>query len=118
MSFIIRICKRYLLLAKIFMVVTRFDIWQIIHDKKILPRIFTSPLIYLSRILIIKRVKSLNKGQKLCEALIMLGGSFVKFGQILSVRPDIIGHEFADALRLLQDRVPPFESTLRQRDYF
>ena len=112
MSFIIRIFKRYLLLTKIFRVITRFGIWQIIHDKKILPRIFTLPLIYLSHMLMTSRVKSLNKGQKLCEALIMLGGSFVKFGQILSVRPDIIGHEFADALRLLQDRVPPFESAL------
>ena len=42
------------------------------------------------------------------RALTRLGPSYVKFGQFLATRPDIVGMEAARDLERLQDRVPPF----------
>jgi ubiquinone biosynthesis protein len=47
-------------------------------------------------------------GENLAAALTELGPAFVKIGQALSVRPDLVGDELADDLRGLQDRLPPF----------
>ena len=47
-------------------------------------------------------------GQRLAQALHSLGPSFIKLGQIMATRPDIIGEEVANDLTSLQDRVPPF----------
>ena len=47
-------------------------------------------------------------GQRLAAALIELGPSFIKLGQALSIRPDIVGDEVAADLSDLQDRLPPF----------
>ena len=42
------------------------------------------------------------------RALTALGPAYVKFGQILSTRPDVVGPELAAQLQVLQDRLPPF----------
>ena len=39
-----------------------------------------------------------------------MGTSFIKLGQFLSTRPDIIGDDLSQKLEKLQDRVPPFEN--------
>ncbi len=49
-------------------------------------------------------------GQRLAEALQALGPSFIKFGQSLATRPDLIGEEMAGDLSGLQDQLPPFPS--------
>ena len=49
-----------------------------------------------------------NIGIKLLNCLIKLGPGFVKFGQALSTRPDLIGIEISDHLKKLQDDVKPF----------
>ena len=48
-------------------------------------------------------------GEKLCDALEEMGTTFIKLGQFLATRPDIIGETLADDLVKLQDRLPPFE---------
>ncbi len=48
------------------------------------------------------------RGQRLRHALERLGPIFVKFGQVLSTRRDLLPLDIADELALLQDRVPPF----------
>ena len=48
------------------------------------------------------------RGRRLREALESLGPIFVKFGQVLSTRRDLLPPDVADELALLQDRVPPF----------
>jgi ubiquinone biosynthesis protein len=42
------------------------------------------------------------------RALTALGPAYIKFGQILSTRPDVVGNELAMQLRVLQDKLPPF----------
>ncbi|TCP39121.1 2-polyprenylphenol 6-hydroxylase [Rhodovulum marinum] len=42
------------------------------------------------------------------RALSALGPAYIKFGQILSTRPDVVGDELAVQLRVLQDKLPPF----------
>ena len=42
------------------------------------------------------------------QALTALGPAYIKFGQILSTRPDIVGDELAEQLKYLQDKLPPF----------
>ncbi|MEO0702067.1 MAG: 2-polyprenylphenol 6-hydroxylase [Pseudomonadota bacterium] len=42
------------------------------------------------------------------RALTALGPAYIKFGQILSTRPDVVGDELAMQLRVLQDKLPPF----------
>lgn len=49
-----------------------------------------------------------NRGKYLAKSLEKLGPSFVKLGQALSVRADIVGENIATALTLLQDKMPPF----------
>ena len=49
-----------------------------------------------------------SPGDKLCVALQGMGTTFIKLGQFLATRPDIIGEEMADSLEKLQDKVPAF----------
>jgi len=48
-------------------------------------------------------------GEKLCAALQEMGTTFIKLGQFLATRPDIIGEEMAKDLEKLQDKVPAFQ---------
>src|SRR5690606_6975634 len=50
------------------------------------------------------------RGERLRLALEALGPIYIKFGQVLSTRRDLIPVDVADELALLQDRVPPFPS--------
>src|SRR5882762_9515528 len=50
------------------------------------------------------------RAQRLREALEALGPIFVKFGQVLSTRRDLLPLDIADELAKLQDQVPPFDS--------
>ncbi len=42
------------------------------------------------------------------RALTALGPAYIKFGQVLSTRPDVVGDDLARQLRVLQDKLPPF----------
>src|ERR1700716_1143304 len=55
---------------------------------------------------------SAPRGVRLRRALEDLGPIFVKFGQLLSTRRDLMPPDIADELAKLQDRVPPFDSDL------
>ncbi len=55
-----------------------------------------------------KDVKELRPGQRLALALTALGPTFIKFGQGLSTRADLLGEQAAADLSGLQDRLPPF----------
>ncbi len=57
--------------------------------------------------------KNLNRskkpGEKLCNALEGMGTTFIKLGQFLATRPDIIGEELTNDLVKLQDKLPAFD---------
>ncbi|MEY4651998.1 MAG: putative 2-octaprenylphenol hydroxylase of ubiquinone biosynthetic pathway [Pseudomonadota bacterium] len=66
----------------------------------------------LTRILTLGRQLDAPRGQRLREALERLGPIFVKFGQVLSTRRDLLPADIAEELARLQDRVPPFEASV------
>ena len=49
------------------------------------------------------------------RALTALGPAYIKFGQILSTRPDVVGDELAMQLRVLQDKLAPFPTEVAER---
>jgi ubiquinone biosynthesis protein len=58
------------------------------------------------------RRQHLSRGERLRLAFEILGPIFVKFGQILSTRPDLIPEDIAKDLAKLQDQVKPFPSEI------
>ena len=52
------------------------------------------------------------------RALSALGPAYIKFGQILSTRPDLVGGELANQLRVLQDQLPPFSVEEAKKTFF
>ena len=49
------------------------------------------------------------------RALTALGPAYIKFGQILSTRPDIVGDQLSEQLKYLQDQLPPFSTTVAKQ---
>ncbi len=49
-----------------------------------------------------------GEGERLAAALRRLGPAYIKLGQMLATRPDIVGPDLAAGLRALQDKLPPF----------
>ena len=74
---------------------------------------FQQPWLHrLRRVLTLGRKLDAPRGQRLREALEQLGPIFVKFGQVLSTRSDLMPPDVAQELAKLQDRVPPFASSI------
>ncbi|MBL8536732.1 MAG: 2-polyprenylphenol 6-hydroxylase [Hyphomonadaceae bacterium] len=59
-----------------------------------------------------KRRRGRTVGERLAKALERLGPAYVKVGQFLATRPDMIGVSVAQELGRLKDRLPPFSRTL------
>ena len=49
------------------------------------------------------------------RALTALGPAYIKFGQVLSTRPDVVGDDLARQLRVLQDKLPPFPTEIAKK---
>ena len=98
---------RLLRLLKIFTVAVRFGLDEFLlgHERF---RILRGPVKVL---LFWRRLKG-PRAERLRLALEDLGPIFVKFGQALSTRRDLLPADIAEELAKLQDRVPPFESKL------
>jgi ubiquinone biosynthesis protein len=72
-------------------------------------------LFYLSPWTWFQRSAGATRGERLRLALEELGPIFVKFGQAVSTRRDLLPVDIADELAKLQDRVPPFDSEIAIR---
>ncbi len=71
-------------------------------------------LVGTARLIERRAVKRSGRVEKLTRALNRLGPTYVKFGQMLSTRPDIVGPTIAEDLSALQDRMPPFPEAQAQ----
>lgn len=90
-----------------------FIVWVVLRyglDELVLSGFQQPWLKGLTRVLTLGRNLNAPRGQRLREALERLGPIFVKFGQVLSTRRDLLPLDIADELAKLQDRVPPFAS--------
>lgn len=92
-----------------------FILWVIFRyglDELVLNSFDNPWLTRIAHLVTIGRKLSAPRGQRLRQALERLGPIFVKFGQVLSTRRDLLPMDIADELSLLQDRVAPFNSDL------
>ncbi len=89
-------------LLKITFTAIRFGLDQFIftHRRLLILR-------FLTKILLFWRILDKPRGERLRLALESLGPIFVKFGQVLSTRRDLLPEDIADELSRLQDQVPP-----------
>src|SRR5215470_4415994 len=67
-----------------------------------------APILALARLARRRLPPPQQPGERLAAALQALGPSFIKLGQALSTRADLLGEEIATDLSALQDRLPPF----------
>ena len=93
----------YFRLIHIVFVALRFGLDDFIHEHAPF-----KPLRKLIPVLFFWRNKQQARGERLRLALEKLGPIFVKFGQMLSTRRDLLPLDVADELAKLQDQVPPF----------
>jgi ubiquinone biosynthesis protein len=95
--------RRYFRAVFIFWVVLRYGLDELVLTS------FNRPVLHsAARVLALGRDLRAPRGQRLRQAFERLGPIFVKFGQVLSTRRDLLPADVADELALLQDRVPPF----------
>jgi ubiquinone biosynthesis protein len=90
-----------------------FILWVLLRhglDELVLSSFDQPWLRTVTRIITIGRKLKQPRGERLRLALESLGPIFVKFGQVLSTRRDLLPPDIADELAHLQDRVPPFPS--------
>lgn len=85
-------------------------VWSYGLDDLVLSSFKHSWLRALAKVLRLGRDLSEPRGVRLRQALERLGPIFVKFGQVLSTRRDLLPLDIAEELAKLQDRVPPFPS--------
>jgi len=107
-------CVRTLRLAKILFIAWRHGLDEIAATGAA-ANLGSSWALRGARLLRLGRSLQAPRGQRLREALESLGPIFVKFGQVLSTRRDLLPTDIADELALLQDRVPPFPGELAVR---
>ncbi len=98
---------KFLRVFKILRVAIRYGLDDIAMSGLSIPR----TTMFLNRMLFWRDI-SAPRGERLRRALEDLGPIFVKFGQVLSTRRDLLPMDIADELARLQDRVPPFSSEL------
>ncbi len=91
------------------------------HDA-LIPREYAQnvpPLVRFAKFILAGPVRAPSEkpaGERLARALESLGPAYIKLGQVLATRPDLIGDDVAQALATLQDKLPPFPTELAKAE--
>jgi ubiquinone biosynthesis protein len=85
---------------------------QVILDKLDLPPLLKFTIRLIGKPFKLLGVKGDIQFPPIVRALTALGPAYIKFGQILSTRPDVVGAELAKQLSVLQESLPPFSRDL------
>ncbi|MFZ9035900.1 MAG: ubiquinone biosynthesis regulatory protein kinase UbiB [Francisellaceae bacterium] len=97
--------RKWLRFIYISYVLNRYNITALLTNLPLLrvlrPLVYLNPLYFFS-------YRKLSRGERVRLALEKLGPIFIKFGQALSTRRDLLPSDLSDELAKLQDRVPPF----------
>ena len=103
--------KKIIILFKLGRKVAKSDILNIISKFKKPPLLVKILFKILSFSLSNKNEVNVdeNEGERLSRSLESMGTTFIKLGQFLATRPDIIGEELSKKLENLQDKLPPFK---------
>ena len=83
----------------------------IISEESLIPKNNQNKVPFLFKILRLLLFAKKNENTDLSKTLRKIGPTWIKLGQFLSTRPDIIGKDLSDKLKNLQDRVEPFAIT-------
>tara|TARA_B100000989_G_scaffold191706_1_gene144503 strand:- start:7373 stop:8953 length:1581 start_codon:yes stop_codon:yes gene_type:complete len=102
--------KKIIILFKLGRKVAKSDILNIISKFQEPPWMIKILFKILSFSFFKKKIVVSNKdeGERLSSSLESMGTTFIKLGQFLATRPDIIGEELSKKLENLQDKLPPF----------
>ncbi len=105
--------KKLIILFKLGRKIAQSNILIIISKFKKPPLIIKILFKVLSFSFLSKKKENYNKdeGKRLSDSLESMGTTFIKLGQFLATRPDIIGEELSKELENLQDKLPPFSQT-------
>ena len=102
--------KKLIILFKLGRKVAKSDILNIVSKFQEPPLAIRIIFKILSFSFFQKKIVDINadEGERLSSSLESMGTTFIKLGQFLATRPDIIGDELSKKLENLQDRLPPF----------
>ncbi len=105
--------KKIFILFKIGRKLAKSDALKVISKFHQPPKILELFFYLMSFSLSKNKLVNLNgasEEEKLCNSLQSMGTTFIKLGQFLSTRPDIVGEKLSQNLEKLQDKVPAFET--------
>ena len=104
--------QKYLRLITIYRVAARYRLGELLEG---IPQAKWLILLLKMPGMSSPEIAALSRGMRLRLALQELGPIFIKFGQLLSTRRDMVPADLADELALLQDNVAPFDGVVAQR---
>jgi ubiquinone biosynthesis protein len=102
---VLRTVRNLFRLVEIAFILARFDAFFPLEDVAFARVLYPLARLFRRRDAALRRMRP---GERLAAALQTMGPSFIKLGQALSIRADLIGETLAADLAALQDRLPPF----------
>lgn len=110
-----KLFQRMTRLLQIQQVLVKYGLEELVLEKSRYPLLAKAFYLYPSR-WGNESLRTLPRGERIRLALEDLGPIFVKFGQILSTRRDLLPDDIGDELAKLQDRVPPFAADIARTE--